>query len=59
MAAPTTEIPAAPPPAPVRPRSLWARIRGSRFLFISILVHVLFGIGAAIYVVQIYAHSAS
>jgi hypothetical protein len=36
-------------------RSLWSRIRNSRFLFISILVHVLFGIGAAIYVVQVYS----
>jgi hypothetical protein len=35
--------------------SLWSRLRNSRFLFISILVHVLFGIGAAIYVVQIYS----
>ena len=36
-------------------RSLWARLRNSRFLFISILLHVLFGIGAAIYVVQVYS----
>ena len=39
--------------APAR-RSLWARLRTSRFLFISISVHVLFGLGAAIYVVQTY-----
>ena len=26
--------------------SFWSRLRNSRFLFISILVHVLFGIGA-------------
>lgn len=36
-------------------RSLWARVRASRFLFISVVVHVLFGIGAAIYVVQVYS----
>lgn len=41
------------PSAPAR-RSLWARLRTSRFLFISIIVHVLFGLGAAIYVVQTY-----
>jgi hypothetical protein len=34
--------------------SLWERIRGSRFLFISIVVHFLFGLGAAVYVVQVY-----
>ncbi len=34
--------------------SLWSRLRNSRFLFISIIVHVLFGIGAAVYVVQVY-----
>lgn len=56
MSAPTFEM-GSPQPAtaPVARRSLWARIRGSRFLFISILVHVLFGIGAAIYVVQVYS----
>ena len=40
---------------PLPQRALWSRIRGSRFLFISILVHVLFGIGAAVYVVQVYS----
>lgn len=40
--------------APAR-RSLWARLRNSRFLFISIVVHVLFGIGAAVYVVQTFS----
>lgn len=39
--------------APAR-RSLWARIRASRFLFVSILVHLLFAVGAAVYVVQVY-----
>src|SRR5437016_9634121 len=36
-------------------RTLWARIRNSRFLFVSIIVHLLFGLGAAIYVVQVYS----
>jgi len=36
-------------------RSLWSRLRTSRFLFISVLLHVLFGLGAAIYVVQVYS----
>ena len=40
--------------APPR-RSLWARLRNSRFLFISIIVHVIFGLVAAIYVVQVYS----
>ncbi|MEO8044562.1 MAG: hypothetical protein ABI674_06610 [Spartobacteria bacterium] len=40
--------------APAR-RSLWARIRNSRFLFISVVVHLLFGLVAAIYVVQVYS----
>ncbi len=35
-------------------RSLWTRLPSSRFLVISILVHVLFGVGAAVYVVQVY-----
>src|SRR3954468_187666 len=34
--------------------SLWSRLRNSRFLFISIIVHLLFGLVAAIYVVQVY-----
>ena len=56
MAGPTSELSSAQTAAASLPRrSLWARIRGSRFLFISILVHVLFGIGAAIYVVQVYS----
>ncbi|MEO6971405.1 MAG: hypothetical protein ABI217_10975 [Chthoniobacterales bacterium] len=55
MAAPTVEESneIAAPETFGRP-SLWSRLRNSRFLFISILVHVLFGIGAAIYVVQVY-----
>ena len=48
------EAPSVAPALLVR-RSFWSRIRNSRFLFISILVHVLFGIGAAIYVVQVYS----
>jgi hypothetical protein len=45
-----------PPTTPVAParRSLLARMRASRFLFISILVHFLFAVGAAVYVVQVY-----
>ncbi|HEY1583326.1 MAG TPA: hypothetical protein VGF73_09540 [Chthoniobacterales bacterium] len=39
---------------PAAPPSLWSRLRTSRFLFISILVHLLFAVGAAIYVVQVY-----
>src|SRR6478752_1101601 len=37
------------------PNSLWSRLRNSRFLFISIIVHLLFGLGAAVYVVQVYS----
>jgi len=37
------------------PNSLWSRLRNNRFLFISIIVHLLFGLGAAIYVVQVYS----
>jgi hypothetical protein len=47
--------PASVLPNESRRRSLWSRIRASRFLFISIIVHVLFAIGAAVYVVQIYS----
>ncbi len=36
-------------------RSLWSRLRNSRFLFISIVVHLVFGLIAAIYVVQVYS----
>lgn len=56
MAAPTVEESneIAAPETFGRP-SPWSRLRNSRFLFISILVHVLFGIGAAIYVVQVYS----
>jgi len=56
MAAPTVEESSeiAAPETSAAPPSLWSRLRNSRFLFISILVHVLFGIGAAIYVVQVY-----
>jgi hypothetical protein len=35
-------------------RSIWRRILGNRFLFISIVVHLLFGLGAAVLVVQRY-----
>jgi len=48
-----------PPPAvpdPARPnpsrRGLWAKIFASKFLVISIGAHVLFGVGATLYVVQ-------
>ena len=40
-------------PAPAKKRAnLWHRFRNSRFLLISVAVHVLFGLGAAAYVVQ-------
>ena len=57
MATPTVEEnnEIAAPETPGATRSLWSRLRNSRFLFISILVHVLFGIGAAVYVVQVYS----
>lgn len=35
-------------------RSLWTRLRTIRFLFISIIVHVIFGLGAAMYVVKTF-----
>lgn len=43
---------ATPTPPPARRRTLWQRITGSRFLFISILVHVLFALAATAWVVQ-------
>ena len=33
-------------------RTLWQRVANSRFLFISILVHLVFALGATAYVVQ-------
>ncbi|MGI8431587.1 MAG: hypothetical protein ACR2MW_04755 [Chthoniobacterales bacterium] len=54
--APEQSKPPVAPAAPTR-RSLFARIRASRFLFISILVHFLFAVGAAVYVVQVYTPS--
>ena len=56
MATPTVEErnPIAAPESSAPRSSFWSRLRASRFLFISILVHVLFAIGAAIYVVQVY-----
>lgn len=44
---------AAPAPAP-RKRRLWAKILASKFLVVSIAVHLLFGLGATLYVVQRY-----
>lgn len=41
------------PPAPSRRRWNWKRF-GGKFLIISIAVHVLFGMGAAVFVVQRY-----
>lgn len=40
-------------PAPRR-KTLWAKILASKFLVVSIAVHLLFGAGAAVYVVQRY-----
>src|SRR5450432_3736348 len=58
MAAPTAQsrsAGAAPPSSSAAvPRSLWSRLRGSRFLFVSIAIHFLFGLGAAVYVVRVY-----
>jgi hypothetical protein len=50
---PPTHAPASTP-APARgPRlSFWAKVAASKFLFISIVVHLLFGMGATYYVVQ-------
>lgn len=41
----------APSPPPSR-RGFWAKIVASKFLLVSIIVHVLFGLGATYYVVQ-------
>ena len=41
------------PPPPSKRRWSWKQF-GGKFLFISIAVHVLFGLGAAVYVVQHY-----
>lgn len=42
-------------PAPRPPkRGLWAKILASKFLVVSIAVHLLFGLGATLYVVQRY-----
>ena len=44
-----------PDSTPKKPRaSFWATILASKFLLVSIIVHVLFGAGATIYVVQRY-----
>jgi len=40
-------------PAPRR-KTLWTKILASKFLVVSIVVHLLFGAGAAVYVVQRY-----
>ena len=69
--APTTapREPAAPAPVPVSSspdaaaapaagpsrRGLWVRIIASKFLVVSIAVHLLFGVGATLYVVQRYS----
>lgn len=44
--------PSAPPPK--RRFTTWQKILASKFLLISIVVHLLFGAGAAVYVVQRY-----
>lgn len=44
-------------PPPKSRRTFWATILASKFLLVSIIVHVLFGAGATIYVVQRYQAS--
>ena len=41
-----------PPPPPRRKLTTWQKIIASKFLVVSIIVHLLFGAGAAVYVVQ-------
>ena len=47
------ESPSSPAPKKSR-RTFWATILASKFLIVSIAVHLLFGAGAAVYVVQRY-----
>jgi SAM domain (Sterile alpha motif) len=55
---PPTVIPQAgdaiPQPPQLPRRGVWAKILASKFLVVSIAVHVLFGAGATLYVVQRY-----
>ncbi len=51
-AAAPVQTPGAAEVAPPSRKSLWAKILASKFLFISIVAHVLFGLGATYYVVQ-------
>ena len=61
--APGTAAPPAPAPPvdsekpPLGPskRGLWAKVLASKFLVVSIAVHLLFGVGATLYVVQRYS----
>ena len=46
-----SEPPSNPASSPRR-RTLWRKIIASKFLFVSIVVHLLFGAGATLYVVQ-------
>jgi hypothetical protein len=46
------EAPLPPPPPARRKLTTWQKIIASKFLVVSIIVHVLFGVGAAVYVVQ-------
>ena len=48
------ELPPHHAPSQKRRLAFWAKILASKFLFVSILVHVLFGAGATLYVVQRY-----
>ncbi|KAB2642148.1 MAG: hypothetical protein DVB27_14535, partial [Verrucomicrobia bacterium] len=42
-----------PPPAPARRKlTIWQKIIASKILVVSVIVHVIFGAGAAVYVVQ-------
>jgi hypothetical protein len=52
--APASPIPPAPvaSSSPARRRGFWAALIASKFLFISIIAHLLFGAGATVFIVQ-------
>ena len=52
---PMSDPDSSPAPAPRNRRGFWAKILASKFLVVSIAVHVLFGAGATLYVVQRYS----
>ncbi len=50
---PPTQAPASPPTPSRGPRiGFWAKLAASKFLFISIIAHLLFGVGATYFIVQ-------